>query len=60
MVVIKDFEMPKNCGECPILALGYSGDYCSILEESWTSTVTPTRLRDCPLVEIEVTNENDD
>lgn len=50
-VLIKDMQMPKNCGECPV---AICGEYCRINKTHTTYTYIklPIRPDNCPLVEL--------
>lgn len=48
-VLVKNMEMPKNCGECPV---ALSGKYCRINQTYTTYIKLPIRPDHCPLVEL--------
>lgn len=53
MIAIKNFEMPRNCRECPMHTFWSLGaDYCYITGISITDHLY-SRSPECPLVEID-------
>ncbi len=57
MVAIKDFEMPKNCWDCPIF---YDYLHCPLVDKKNEGGLAKHRASNCPLVEIEEpTTKND-
>jgi hypothetical protein len=58
MVLIKDFEMPKNCGKCPAFAESDYGDWC---RASYTNIYdADNRDKGCPLREVPTSFEIDE
>ena len=56
MVVIKDFEMPSCCSDCPMYAWDWEMYLCCITHAD-EDKPSYRRNKDCPLVEIK---ENED
>ncbi len=58
MVVIKDFEMPKNCVDCAISSCRRLATfYCNITLQD-VDIESDVRDADCPLVEVKNGNNN--
>lgn len=54
MVVIKDFQMPKNCGDCTLNScVDFTCFYCDVTIND-VDICGETRPADCPLMEVEV------
>ena len=53
-ILIKDMEMPKNCGECPFIFTSWGIEYYCHLAESSTSAeyVGREKMANCPLIEL--------
>ena len=59
MVAIKGLDMPASCSSCPMMLNGKDYD-CVFAEEDWEFDLVKGFYVDCPLIEIEVENGNDD
>ena len=53
-VIVKNMEMPKNCGECPFIFSSWGIEYYCHLAESSTSAeyVGREKMTNCPLIEL--------
>ena len=53
-VIVKNMEMPKNCGECPFIFTSWGIEYYCHLAESSTSAeyVGREKMTNCPLIEL--------
>lgn len=64
MVVIKDFAMPENCYECPLLRSDYidgiHGHQCNATLRTAIRDIKGDKFDDCPLVEIKEKENGED
>ena len=61
-LLIKDYDMPETCDECPCLSDGY---WCNLLKDTvnvcqMRQRIGWRKLPNCPLVEIEEDGEQND